>query len=245
MKIIKEVTIKSSPSQIYEAITNQDQLTQWFPDVVSLEPKIGGRICFRLSQSHSKEQTVEGKITEIEENKKISYTCGHNINSEFPWTQVTWKLERIDDQLTRVIITHTGFVDKSVMSAYGDGWSRFVEQLSAFTTPKKPVNISKQIVSAFIPGVQFLAFYRIKKLRKSITYLLLPAITIIAIFYGSGDMFKTYAENNFEQITYVTQYYIAGILMLGMFGSLLAGIAITNYLMHKWSKEWNRQFLET
>ena len=131
------------------------------------------------------------------------------------------------------------------MSAYGDGWSWFVGQLSTFVTPKKLVNIGKQLVSAFIPGVQFLAFYRIKKLRKSIMYLLLPTIAVVAIFYASGDMIKIYSENNSEQITSVTQYYIAAILMLGMFGSILASIAITNYLMHKWSKEWNGQFLET
>ncbi len=249
MEIKKELIIKSSPSQIYKAITNQEQLTQWFPDVVSLEPKIGGKICFRFSQSdtepYAKEHTVKGEITELEKDKKISYTCGHNLSSEFPLTQVTWNLEKIDDEMTKVIITHTGFVDTSMMSTYSNGWSGFMEQLSIFVTPKRPVNIGKQLVTAFIPGVQFLAFYRIKKLRKSIMYLLLPAISVAAIFYASGDMIKIYAENNSEQITYVTQYYIAAILMLGMFGSLLTGIAITNYLMHKWSKEWNRQFLET
>lgn len=249
MEIKKELVIKTSPSKVYKAITDPEQLSQWFPDVASLEPKIGGKISFRFSQSSTenitKNHTIKGEIIELEKNKKIVYTWGYSDNSEFLFTRVSWNLEEVGIGMTKVTITHTGFTDENMMKKYNDGWLWFMGRLSIFATPKKPVSVGKQIISAFIPGVDLFAFYRIKKLRKSILYLLLPAIVTTSIFYVSFGSFGTYLEDNSEKLTSTEIYFIVTMLLFLMLVSILIGIAITNYFMHKWSEEWNQQFLET
>ena len=62
MEIEKEIVINASTSRVYAAITDMKQLSQWFPDVVSLEPKINGKIVFRFPSSSSDvSDTIEGK----------------------------------------------------------------------------------------------------------------------------------------------------------------------------------------
>ena len=249
MEIKKELVIKSTPSKVFKAITDPQQLTQWFPDVASIEPEVGGKISFKFSKSNTdnviQEHTIEGKIIELEKNKKIVYTWGYQNNSNFPLTQVKWTLEAVGIGMTRVTIIHTGFTNEKVMETYNNGWSWFMGRLSIFAMPKQPVNIGSQIVSTFIPGVDLFAFYRIKKLRKSILYLVLPAIMITGIFYVSNDMFGTYIENNPEKLTTEEVYVIATTMLFLILASVLIVIALTNYFMHKWSEEWNQQFLQT
>ena len=249
MEIKKELVIKSPPSKVFKAITDPQQLTQWFPDVAFIDPKIGGKISFKFSKSNPdnviQDHIIEGEIIELEKNKKIAYTWGQQDNSEFPLTQVSWNLEKIGIGMTRVIIIHRGFTDEKLMNTYSDGWSWFMGRLSIFATPKQPVNIGGQIISAFIPGMHLFAFYRIKKLRKSILYILLPTVALAGTFYISNDIFQTYRENNPDKATAPEIYIMAMMILFLMLASVLIIIALTNYFMHKWSEEWNQQFLQT
>lgn len=101
MEIKKETVINASAARVYKAITDSKQLTKWFPDVESIEPRIEGKISFKFLEDgtnirNDKRQTLEGKIVELEENKKLSYTWENSAAPEFPLTRVTWVLEEID-----------------------------------------------------------------------------------------------------------------------------------------------------
>lgn len=237
MEIKRELVIKSSPSKVFKAITDPQQLTQWFPDVASIDPKIGGKISFKFSKSDPdniiQDHIVEGEIIELEKNKKIVYTWGYLDNSDFPLTQVSWNLEKIGIGMTKVIIIHRGFTDEKLMNTYSDGWSWFMGRLSIFATPKQPVNIVSQIVSAFIPGMHLFAFYRIRKLRKSLLYILLPTIALAGTFYVTSDLFQTYMEENPDKSSSPEIYFIAILMLLLMLASILTVLALTNYFMHK------------
>jgi uncharacterized protein YndB with AHSA1/START domain len=41
--IEKNIVIDASPEVVFKAITNQDELTNWFPDQAILEAKLGGK----------------------------------------------------------------------------------------------------------------------------------------------------------------------------------------------------------
>ena len=128
------------------------QLSQWFPDVVSLEPKINGKIVFRFNNSSSSgsDITIEGKITELEKNKKLTYTWSHPDVPNFPLTKVIWNLEQMEKNKTRVVIVHSGFVDENTMNSYSNRWLWITKNLNIFVASKKPANIQKRIVLTII-----------------------------------------------------------------------------------------------
>jgi len=136
MDIKKEIIIDAPSEIIFTAITNQDKLTQWFPDVAKVELCVGGQISFKFLKDEAdnmidRDYHVEGKIIELIPNKKLIYTWMHPDMPEFPETIVTWMLEEIGN-MTKVTLTHTGFTDENTIKLYNDGWSWFTGRLSIF-----------------------------------------------------------------------------------------------------------------
>ncbi|MGI9567548.1 MAG: SRPBCC family protein [Nitrosopumilus sp.] len=146
MEIKKEITIDASPARVYQAITNPEELTKWFPDVASIEPKIGGKISFKFSgfstDTHTnKERIMEGKIIELEKDRKLAYTWEHPDIPEFPLTRVSWILEEEKEtNSTKVTITHDGFLDELMMKSQNDQWDWLAERLNVFAGSKKQSN---------------------------------------------------------------------------------------------------------
>ena len=50
LSIKQEIIIDASIEKVFRAITDADQLTQWFPDVTILEPKEGGDAIYFLKK---------------------------------------------------------------------------------------------------------------------------------------------------------------------------------------------------
>lgn len=247
MEIKKELVIRATSARVYKAITDPKELTQWFPDVATLEPKIGGKIHFKFSQfktddKSSKNYLMDGKVIELEENKKLAYTWGHPNIPEFPPTKVIWTLEEIGEGMTKVTIIHTGFSDDDMMRSFSERWVWFTGRLSVFAVSKRQVNVGRQLLSTFLPGMDALAFYRIKKFRKYFLYIATPLIvsSLVTLFiaFGIASDFQNKDIGIEERIQ-------SGVILTSFL--LLVSVAFgasSNYLMHKWSEEWNRQFLD-
>ncbi|MBI5698127.1 MAG: SRPBCC domain-containing protein [Thaumarchaeota archaeon] len=143
LDIKKTVEINAPIDAVFRAITNADELTQWFPDQAILEQKVGGKMKFTLfadgSQYRPKDSVMEGEVLEFVSNKRLSYTWTPNKFANFPRTVVTWNLEEIDKNKTRLTLTHTGFTDaqKDAMGMFVGGWNHFVGRLVEYCEKKR------------------------------------------------------------------------------------------------------------
>lgn len=134
--IEKNIVIDASPEVVFRAITNQVELTNWFPDQAILEPKLGGKVKFSFYKDKEREHREfdffpEGTIIEFIQNKKVSYTWQEPNTPEFPRTVVTWELEEIENNKTRVKLLHTGF-ESDKLFKHDEGWSYFLYQLQKY-----------------------------------------------------------------------------------------------------------------
>ena len=70
--IKKEIVINASVDKVFSALIDPEQLTQWFPNIATIEPRIGGKIFFRFSKEVTKEKDhdVIGVIINIIPNKE-------------------------------------------------------------------------------------------------------------------------------------------------------------------------------
>ena len=76
IEIRKTIVIDATAEVIFKAITNPEELTEWFPDEVVFEPHIGGKVRFDFSDKKSGKEgkcQIHGTIIEFISNKKISY----------------------------------------------------------------------------------------------------------------------------------------------------------------------------
>jgi uncharacterized protein YndB with AHSA1/START domain len=134
--IEKNIVIDASPEVVFRAITDQVELTNWFPDQAILEPKLGGKVKFSFYKDKEREHREfdffpEGTIIEFIQNKKVSYTWQEPNTPDFPRTVVTWELEEIENNKTRVKLLHTGF-ESGKLFKHDEGWSYFLYQLQKY-----------------------------------------------------------------------------------------------------------------
>jgi uncharacterized protein YndB with AHSA1/START domain len=141
IEIKKNIVIDASPEVVFKAITDPNELTNWFPDQAVLEPKVGGKMKFSFRKEENNEyrqgNTHEGTITEFILNKKISYTWEDSNEPDFPRTVVTWELEEIENTKTSLKLRHAGFKAGEKAKQYDEGWSHFLGQLAKYCEKRK------------------------------------------------------------------------------------------------------------
>jgi uncharacterized protein YndB with AHSA1/START domain len=146
IKITKTIVIDAPPDIVFKAISDPAELTNWFPDHAILEPRVGGKVRFsfykeKSAAEHQRDFLQEGTVKEFIPGKKLSYTWRFNDTPEFPETIVTWELEEIDHNKTRVVLNHLGFTGKETgklsSTEFDNGWTYFLDRLDKYYTTNK------------------------------------------------------------------------------------------------------------
>lgn len=145
-EIRKTIEIDASTEVVFSALTKSDELTQWFPNTAIFEPRVGGKMHFTFIKNHEMkdvEHFLNGEILEYVPNKKLVYTfipdnkyMPDGIRP--PITTVTWNLEEISENKTRVTLIHTGFT-KEIPKQFKDtteGWNFFTARLVQYCKTK-------------------------------------------------------------------------------------------------------------
>ena len=133
--IKKEIVINSPIERVFSALIDPEQLTHWFPDVVMIEPKLGGKVLFRFLKENTKEDKdneIVGTIVSIIPNKELSYTWNFISKPEYSKdTIVTWKVDKLESNKTKVTLIHSGFTkdDKLQYEDHSKGWARHINRL--------------------------------------------------------------------------------------------------------------------
>lgn len=96
MEIRKSIVIDAPPEVVFKAITDSNELTNWFPDNAIFDGRIGGKVRFTFKKERSKDLDSDyspgGTIKEFIPNDKVSYSWKLEGTPEFPETIVTWVL---------------------------------------------------------------------------------------------------------------------------------------------------------
>ncbi|HXX95515.1 MAG TPA: SRPBCC domain-containing protein [Candidatus Bathyarchaeia archaeon] len=147
LEVTKNIVIDAPPEVVFKAITDQNELTNWFPDQAILETKVGGKMKFSFYKNSKRgnnqecgrdtDKFAEGTVTEFILNKKISYTWENSAEPDFPTTVVTSELEKIDNEKTNLKLLHTGFKASEKVKQYDGGWSHFLNELKKYCEKTK------------------------------------------------------------------------------------------------------------
>jgi uncharacterized protein YndB with AHSA1/START domain len=140
--IKKTIVIEAPPSAVFRALTDEQELTQWFPSQAKMEARVGGVVEFRFIRPDGENHMLYGRVLEIVPDKKLSYTWNFARRDQVQET-VTWTLEPVDGGgKTKVTLVHAGFEkpsQKDVESGYSyeAGWAYFVGRLEELFKKKK------------------------------------------------------------------------------------------------------------
>ena len=153
MELRKIIEIDAPVRVVFRALTDSKELTQWWPDIGTFEPRVGGEFHFtflaeRLKEFGDKEMgdrdhKLDGEVLELVLNKKLVYTFipdkeykPDGVHSK-P-TVVSWNLEEIGKKRTKITLVHSGFT-KDMDKHFKDvtaRWNYFTARLVEYCKNK-------------------------------------------------------------------------------------------------------------
>ncbi len=103
--IVKEVVLRATADQVWKAITDKNQMKQWYFDIEKFEPEVGFEFEFTGEGLKGEKYVHLCKITEVEEGKKLSYSWRYEGYEGISY--VSFELFPEGDK-TRLKLTHRG-----------------------------------------------------------------------------------------------------------------------------------------
>ncbi len=128
--IVVEGIYTASIEKVWKAITDKDDMKQWYFDIAEFEPEVGFEFQFTAGPKERPYLHL-CKITEVLAGKRITYSWRYSGYEGISY--VTFDLFPEGDQ-TRLRLTHAGLetFPKSnpdfVKEAFVEGWTSIVEQ---------------------------------------------------------------------------------------------------------------------
>src|SRR6476660_5202105 len=97
--LIVERTYNASIEKVWNAITNKDQMKEWYFDLKEFKAQKGFKFSFTGGDEHV--QYVHNcEVLEVDPPNKLSHTWTYEKNSGY--SVVTWELTKVDENKTRV-----------------------------------------------------------------------------------------------------------------------------------------------
>jgi uncharacterized protein YndB with AHSA1/START domain len=137
--IVQEITIKASAARIFDALTDPDELLEWwciegqFKLVRALcDVRTGGKWTMRLlgyGDDEQRESIVHGVYRTVMRPNLLEYTWIREEEGH-PETVVRWELQQYGDS-TRVRVTHSG-LNTPRLRERNSGWIFIVQLLKEF-----------------------------------------------------------------------------------------------------------------
>jgi uncharacterized protein YndB with AHSA1/START domain len=98
-------TVKAPIDTVWQALTQKEQMKQWYFDLAEFQPRVGFKFQF-MGGTEENQYLHLCEITEAEPNRKLVHSWrydGYEGN-----TLVTFELVPVTEHQTRVILTHAG-----------------------------------------------------------------------------------------------------------------------------------------
>ena len=136
--VVIERTLNAPVARVWSALTDVDQMRQWYFDLKEFRPEVGFEFEFVVEHDGMKYHHL-CKITEVIPQKKIAYTWRYK--GESGNSLVTFELFR-EEENTRLKLTHTGIDTFPKTPAYARkkfeaGWTEIIgSELKQFVEGK-------------------------------------------------------------------------------------------------------------
>jgi uncharacterized protein YndB with AHSA1/START domain len=137
--IVMERTLNASVARVWKALTDVDQMRQWYFDLKEFRPQVGFEFEFVVEHEGNTYHHL-CRVTDVVPEKKIAYTWRYK--GEPGDSLVTFELAPEDDK-TRLKLTHTGIETFPKTPAYARknfeaGWTAIIgSDLKEFVEKKQ------------------------------------------------------------------------------------------------------------
>ena len=125
-----EKTYKAPRQKVWRAITNKEDMKQWYFDLPEFKPVVGFEFEFRGGKEDGVQYLHRCRITEVVPEKRLTYSWRYEGYEGMSF--VTFELFDDGDKNTRVKLTHAGLdtFSKSIpdfdKKNFAEGWTEII-----------------------------------------------------------------------------------------------------------------------
>ena len=137
-EIKKAIIVNANPEVVFRALTDETELTHWFSNERTvLESQVGGAWMLKNCRSYTgKIHTMRGKVLEIVQDKKLTYTWNLDEYPDIPETIVTWMIEPLDGgSRSEIMLVHSDLAND--FDDASSNWSYFIGRLAEHCEKKQ------------------------------------------------------------------------------------------------------------
>ena len=112
----RTVVLDAEPAEVWEALTDEGQLSEWLAPEVELDPREGGELVCRFDDGEER----RGEVAVVEETERLAFTWHRKEGGE-SW--VEWIVDAVADG-TRLTVIETATPAGPMLAAAGAaGWA--------------------------------------------------------------------------------------------------------------------------
>src|SRR6266446_9371706 len=116
--IVKELTIEAAPQRVWGAITQQDEIVQWWAYEARVRPEVGSLGEFRFRQGAF---VLQFEVAELDAGENVRWISRQGP-PQWARTSVTWQLTPVQNG-TKLVFTQDGFAQvDEVYEQTRKGW---------------------------------------------------------------------------------------------------------------------------
>ena len=125
--IVEELTIEAAPQRVWGAITQQDEIVQWWAYEARVKPEVGSLAEFRFRQGAF---VMQFEVAELDQDEKVRWIS--KSPPQWAGSRVTWQLTPVHNG-TKLVFTQDGFaqVDEGNERTRG-AWVYFLASLKSY-----------------------------------------------------------------------------------------------------------------
>ena len=145
LKRFYEIYIKSDAEKIWNALTQGEFTQQYFHStVVESDWIVGSKVVYRMPDNSD---AVIGNVIEVDLYNRLVITWNAVYSDELAaegYSTVTFEINKLDEGVCKLSVSHTDFVDNSLLYEHVKGWVAIISSLKSLLETGKALPITPE-----------------------------------------------------------------------------------------------------
>lgn len=131
------INVRATAAEVWGALTDSDELENWWSEDVKLEPRVGGQFREAWEDDEGKAQLASGKVTALKPKQEITFSWREKDWPNDVTTLCTFSIK--DDKNQRIItVLHSGWEHlpenkrAQLVADFSLGWKYHLKELKAY-----------------------------------------------------------------------------------------------------------------
>lgn len=137
LTIEMNINVKASVGEVWNALTDRDELENWWSEEVVLEPRVGGKFQENWEDDDGQKQIASGKVLSVQDQKLISFTWREKNWPKTAQTECVFEITP-DGKKSTLTMQHKGWetlpepLRTTSLRDFKVGWSYHMKELKAY-----------------------------------------------------------------------------------------------------------------